>query len=196
MQSLTIPNPTLTQTLDLSTRKDQLNKSFTYVSSKPFHPGWNKIPGIQVEDGLITITPRNYFTKFEDPVWDYVPWDIVQAHWDEISETPEFVLEQVCLNFIRKQKRTTDDPRLILKNAEQVYSYIYNEERIFATPDLSEMVTSQDIQILRECSILCSLNKVDLDVHISNIGQAWFFVQCSRTVYDLNKEEHQINTLY
>lgn len=163
--------------------------------SNPFHQGWNRLPGLTVTDDLVIIDPHAYFERLEDPTWRYVPWEVVQAHWNDLSETGEVALEQACLSFIREHVQTTDDPAVILTNADAVYSYLFDEARLSQYEELP--VEGGDLRVLRESSILCALNKVSVSGRIANIGPAWYFAQCARVVYDLSaKDEARVDELF
>jgi hypothetical protein len=61
---------------------------------------------------------------------------------------------------------------------------------------LSE-VSAADLRVLRESSILCALNKVDLAGHITITGPAWYFAQCARVVFDLDRaSEMRVDELF
>ena len=169
---------------------------FTFIPKAEFHPGWNKITGVTLEDGQLSIDPHQYFIRFEDPSWTYVPWSIVQGHWSEIRETPDTALEQAAVQFIAANRRTTSDPVVVMRNAEAVYSYLYDHERLAMYDDLED-VTAADLRVLRECSILCALNRAALNGRITVIGPAWYFAQCARTVFSLDRtSEIRVDELF
>lgn len=168
----------------------------TFSPKVGFHPGWNKISGLSVVDGQLTIDPMRYFVRCEDPSWTYVPWELVRTCWSEIKETSEQALEQSALQFIAKHKHVTRDPLVVLTNAEAVYSYVFDRERLAMYDDLRDVSTA-DLRILRESSILCALNKVDLTGRITVIGPAWYFAQCARTVFELDQiDESRVDELF
>lgn len=164
------------------------NTSITFYPKIPFHNGWNKIHGLSVRDENLTINLGEYFERLEDPTWTYVPWEKVQNAWDILVESPEIALEQACLTYILQNSEITSDPNVVLSNAENVYSYLFDETRIKEHEDL-QSVTPKALRVLRESSILCALNKVDAAGHICNIGPAWYFAQCSELVYSLTSAE-------
>ncbi len=88
-------------------------------STRAFSPGWNKIPGIRV-DGNNLAVGSSYFLRREDKVWNYVPWEVVRASWDEITEDADQALEQSALFFIKRHSVATDNLGDILENAERV----------------------------------------------------------------------------
>ena len=162
----------------------------SFTPKRSFHAGWGKIPGIELIGPEIQIAPEQYFERYEDPSWNYVPWETVQAHWSELSETPDRAIEQACLEFIRKHAQQSSDAAIILGNAEKVYSFVYNESILKEIQDLDH-VTANDLRVLRESSILCALNKVNLSGRITNIGPAWYFAQCARMVFGLSAADEQ-----
>jgi hypothetical protein len=170
-------------------------KPIVYRSQHAFHHGWNNIPGLAVEGHRLVIEPGDYFERFEEPWWHFVPWREVQARWEALEETAHKSLEQCCLEFIEENKLWTEDPAQVLANAEAVYSFVFDEGRLKAMPDVT--FESNDLRILRESSVLCALNKVDLTGHITNIGPAWYFAQTARKVYGLtNREEIRVDELF
>jgi hypothetical protein len=162
----------------------------SFTPQRQFHIGWERVSGIKLIGDAIQITPTQYFERFEDPSWTYVPWETVQAHWTELSETPDMAIEQACLQFIRKHSQQSRDASVILENAEKVYSFVFNESLLHEIEDLDH-VTANDLRVLRESSILCALNKVALNGRITNIGPAWYFAQCARLVYGLSATDEQ-----
>jgi len=164
------------------------NTNVAFYPKIPFYDGWNKIQGLTVRDGNLIINMGEYFERLEDPTWTYVPWGKVQKAWDILVESPEIALEQACLTYISQNSEITTDPNVVLSNAENVYSYLFNEDRIKEHEDL-QSVTPKALRVLRESSILCALNKVDTTGHICNIGPAWYFAQCSELVYSLTSAE-------
>jgi hypothetical protein len=156
-----------------------------FFPKEPFHAGWNSIAGLCVDQGALTIDADTYFIRREEATWTYVPWELVQASWYDIRETIDTALEQTALRFIADNRRVTSDAAVVLQNAEQVYSYLFNKERLTAYDDLSD-VSEDDLRILRESSILCSLNKVALNGRITVIGPAWYFAQCARKVFNID----------
>jgi len=168
----------------------------TFTPKRSFHSGWGRIAGIELIGPAIRITPEQYFERYEDPSWNYVPWETVEANWSKLSETPERAIEQACLEFIREHAHQTSDPAVILENAEKVYSFVFNESILNEIQDLDH-VTPNDLRVLRESSILCALNKVNLSGRITNIGPAWYFAQCARTVFGLSSaDEKRVDELF
>jgi hypothetical protein len=162
----------------------------------PFHEGWNKVNGLSTLNGNLAINTEQYFERLEDPSWTFVPWDKVMEAWDSLEESNTSALEQTCLNFISQNSEVTFDPAVALGNAERVYSFLFNEERIRKHEDLHR-VTPEMLRVLRESSILCALNKVNASGHICNIGPAWYFAQCSELVYSLSASEaSQVDELF
>lgn len=167
-----------------------------FLPESPFHEGWNKIRGISVENGNLTINMNEYFERLENPLWTFVPWNKVADVWDVLIESESTALEQICLTFISQNAEITTDPTVILSNAEKVYSFLFDENRIKEHEDL-QSVTPKALRVLRESSILCALNKVDASGHICNIGSAWYFAQCSELVYSLTTSEAaQVDELF
>ena len=168
----------------------------TYKPAQAFHRGWNQVAGMSVSEAGIEIDPDLYFIRFEQPTWSYVPWDVVQTAWHDIKETGTVALEQAALNFIVANRRITNDPSVVLRNADLVYSYLFDQARLSAFDDLSD-VSANDLRVLRESSILCALNKVGLDGRITVIGPAWYFAQCARKVFGLDRvAEMRVDELF
>lgn len=173
-----------------------LGRTVTFRPATTFHAGWNKIAGLRVENGVLNIDRDVYFIRAEEETWSYVPWEMVQERWSEIQETADKALEQAALEFIAIHRRTTRDPAVILRNAEQVYKFLYDPDRLATFDDLRD-VSSEDLRILREASILCALNKVARSGRITVIGPAWYFAQCARLVFDLDREaEIRVDELF
>jgi len=172
------------------------SRTITFRPAAPFHEGWNKIPGLTVSDDVLTIDRDQYFIRFEDESWSYIPWAAARQGWSEIEETSEKALEQSALEFIARNRITTRDPAVILRNAEAAYSFLYDPQRLAAYDDLRD-VSADDFRILRECSILCALNKVARNGRITVIGPAWYFAQCARTVFELDRDaEVRVDELF
>jgi hypothetical protein len=171
----------LLQTIDSGALFEPIVKVRT---ASAFHHGWNRIPGIRVDGDDLEIT-LEYFIRREDVLWDYVPWEVVQAYWGEIGESEDFALEQSALAFIRRHKISTDRLETVLENAEKVYSFLFDSTRLAAHEDLRS-VSDADLRVLRESSTLCAINRVNTAGRITTIGPAWYFAQCARVVYGLD----------
>lgn len=171
--------------LSLTIDNEALSEPIVKVrTASAFHHGWNRIPGIRVDGVELEISPE-YFIRREDAFWEYVPWEIVQAHWDEIGESKDFALEQSALAFIKRHKISTNRLDAVLENAEKVYSFLFDGLRIAEHEDL-RTVSDADLRVLRESSTLCALNRVNAAGRITTIGPAWYFAQCARIVYGLD----------
>ena len=173
-----------------------LPETIAFRAAAPFHPGWNKIAGLSIDNDVLKIDRATYFIRSEEDSWSYVPWEVAQRGWSEIQETPNKALEQSALEFIARHRVITRDPAVILRNAEAVYGFLYAPSRLATHEDLRD-VNADDLRILREASILCALNKVARNGRITVIGPAWYFAQCARLVFDLDREaELRVDELF
>lgn len=160
----------------------------------PFSPGWNRLPGLTVEDNQLTLT-GDFFLRCESPSWLLCDWDLVRREVLPLTESADAALEQQVLDFVRTHGRWTHDPDEVLQTAWQVYSYLFREEHL-ADPGLS-WATPQMLTALRECATLMALNKVEENGQISNVNHAWMFGAAVTVVYDFTDEEaEQVDELY
>ncbi|MCP5197404.1 MAG: hypothetical protein H6974_11565 [Gammaproteobacteria bacterium] len=167
----------------------------TFSARISLDPRWNRVPGISVQEDKITIDTAKYFYRYENPVWRMIEWETVLQYWPFLRETSEKSLEQCCLEFINCHSKITQNPSIVLQNAEKVYAFLFDEQR----PDISDIpfLTSKLLTVLRETSTLMALNRVEADGHASNVGPAWFFPVCSQKVFDLtNDESDHVDELY
>nr|MDT0664809.1 hypothetical protein [Micromonospora sp. DSM 115978] len=151
---------------------------------------------MSVSGTTLTIDPAEYFFRKSDrPEWTLVDWDLVVEKLLEVSETDEVAVEQQALDFVRAYGQRTTDPTAVLKTADRVYGYLFDESRLGnAAPD---GVTANDLRILRESATIAALNRVHLTGDIEDIGPAWFFAATAQTVYDLDEAAaERIDDLY
>jgi len=163
----------------------------------PFTPTWNRVPGVEVSGHQLRIEPDDYFFRYGSPSWRVCDWELVEREVLAARETSESSIEQIVLDFIRKNGRSTSDPTDVLHIAEQMYSYLFRDDYL-AEPDLKAMgVTHRHLTMLREMGIVMALNKVELTGNISIVGPAWFFPVCSEVVYGLSEQEgRELDELY
>lgn len=139
--------------------------------------------------------PTFFFWRYDDPIWNYIEWDIVKANWDSLDGDSDTTTEQKCLEFVKRHATVTTDPSKILSVASKLYENLFNftPRSLLAFPSINE----SHVDILREMSILMSLNKVSQDGLIQNVSPAWFFPIACKRVFDLSKQEAEdIDNLY
>jgi hypothetical protein len=156
------------------------------VAQVKLDPCWDRVPGVSTSSTSVNIDLDKYFFRYEESSWRIVDWSKVQEAWASLSETDECTLDQQCLNFVQRESRETKDGAEVLKNAAEVYNFIFDENRI----DLSVIpfAKPEHLQILREMSIMMALNRVSKNGIIKNIGPAWFFADCAQQVYGLSDQ--------
>jgi hypothetical protein len=164
---------------------------------EPLSDGWKKVPGITIDGTTVMIDPAQFFFRYESPSWKVCDWDGVKKNMISAAETTNEALEQQTLQYVRDHAESTSDAAIVLKTAEQLYGYIFRDEHL-EDPDIQSMgVTRDHLRMLREMGTMMSLNRVELDGHISNVSPAWFFPVCSGKVYGLNQEEMEfLDELY
>lgn len=151
-----------------------------------FHPGWNKITGVTVEGTRLTIDPGTYFFS-QDPgvTWVLCDWVTVQADLLKARETSQTAIEQCALDHVREHGRSTREPAEVLKNAWEVYAYLFRDD-LLEDPGLARL-PKQMPRMLRECATLMALNRVNVDGEIPQVGPAWMIAAVAAVVYDLDE---------
>lgn len=161
----------------------------------PLSSGWNRIPGLEVDDGQVTIDPQQYFFRYENPTWILCDWDSVKEELLGTGETTEHALEQRVMDFVHRHGQRTDDPAAVLWTAWQVYEHIFREEHL-DDPGLA-WVTPKMLTMLKECATLMSLNRVDLNGRISNVGPAWMIAAAAAVAFGLSDAKaEELDELY
>lgn len=155
-----------------------------------FDPRWNRLPGITVDGKHVTIDPAEYFFRFENSSWLVIDWQIVKNGLLIAEETQAAAVEQMALDFVMANGRSTGDAGEVLAIAWQVYSYLFRDEHLI-TLGLPNF-TADHLVMLRQAATFMALNKVELDGHISNIGPCWFFPSATGVVFDLSEADGQI----
>ncbi|TDC22866.1 hypothetical protein E1265_14440 [Streptomyces sp. 8K308] len=150
-----------------------------------FDPRWSRLPGITVEDRRLTITPSEYFFRFDSASWLVCDWSLVRDRLLDVDETAEAALEQTALEFIRTHGRSTTDAAEVLSIAFEVYSYLFRDA-LLPVGGL-ERIGPGELRMLREAATLMALNKVEPDGAISNVGPCWFFPAATSVVFDLDE---------
>ncbi|MFE7457927.1 hypothetical protein [Streptomyces sp. NPDC057554] len=160
------------------------NKRIAVELPQPFDPRWSRLPGIRVQDRLLTIDTDTYFFRFESPSWLIADWSLVESQLLPVEETMESAVEQIALDFIKKHAAPTSEPARVLSVAYEVYAYLFRDEHLrgIELPG----ITSEHLRMLREAATLMALNKVELDGHISNVGPCWFFPAATSVVFGLD----------
>lgn len=150
-----------------------------------FDSRWNRIPGITVADDRVRLDPDAYFFRLESATWTVIDWDKVAAEFLPVDETPESAVEQLALEYIAHNARTTGDLAEVLRIAWRVYRFLFRDEHL---PSLGlDGVTADHLRMLAEVSTFTALNKVERDGHISVVGPCWFFADTLQVVYDLEE---------
>lgn len=152
-----------------------------------FDPGWNRIPGITVAGKFVTIDPQQYFFKLTDFSWLVIDWADVARDMLGAVETPEVSLEQIALDYIKVNARSTTDAAKVLAIGYEVYRYLFRAEHL-ADLGMPE-VTEDHLRMLRQAGTFMALNKVEPTGDIANIGPTWFFNSTTRAVFDLSDSE-------
>jgi hypothetical protein len=123
-------------------------------------------------------------------------WDAVSQSLLPAVETRDVAVEQLALDFVREHGRRTTDPAQVLATAHQVYSWLFRPAQL-DDPGVAAIAGPEHLTMLREVATLMSLNRVELDGHISNVGPCWFFPAAVRVVYGLTKDEGEhVDDLY
>lgn len=60
-------------------------------------PRWSRLPGIEVEGTTVTMSPADYFFRFDDSSWLVTDWEAVRDGLLPVDETAEETIEQVTL---------------------------------------------------------------------------------------------------
>ncbi|PZG21189.1 hypothetical protein C1I98_37205 [Spongiactinospora gelatinilytica] len=171
-------------------------RAFTVAFPEAFTPAWSRIDGITIDGPNLTLDPAAYFFRYDDPSWLVCDWELVRAELldGRQAETPQRAAEQRALEFIHTHGRTTRDPAEVLRIGYQVASFIFRDE-LLEEPGLD--VTPRQLVALREATTIMSLNKVQLDGTISNVGPCWFFPIATSVVFELPEQEaRSLDELY
>lgn len=170
--------------------------AITVELPEAFTPTWSRIDGIVVDGHTLTVEPGAYFYRYENPSWVICPWEKVAAELLPMVETPDVAVEQLALDFVREHGRRTGDAAEVLATAHQVYSWLFRTEQL-GDPGVAAITTREHLVMLREAATLMSVNRVELDGHISNVGPCWFFPAAIRVVYGLTEEQGEhVDDLY
>jgi hypothetical protein len=153
----------------------------------PLDPRWSRLPGIAVDGSTVTISPDDYFFRFDSCSWLVTNWDVVCDELLSVTETAEEAIEQAALEFIRA--RVTTDPAEVLRIAWHVYSYLFRDE-LLPIAGL-EQVGPAELRMLREAGVFMALNKVRDNGSIANVGPCWFFSAATGVVFDLDEDAGQ-----
>ncbi len=168
---------------------------FSVELPEAFTENWNRIDGITVEGNRITVDPKTYFFRYENPTWLLADWDLVVAELLSVRDTTDLTVEQRALDFVKVHGRRTNDPAEVLATGYQVAARLFREEYL-ADPGLDH-VTAAQLKALREATTIMALNRVELDGHISNVGPCWFFPVVTGVVYQFTEAEGQaLDELY
>ncbi|NRQ39383.1 hypothetical protein HII36_47305 [Nonomuraea sp. NN258] len=177
-----------------TTSSDRALAPFSVELGEEFTPAWNRIDGITVEGKRVTIDPRRYFFRLENPTWRVIAWEKVRDELLIANEGTEVAVEQLALDFIRAHAEQTSEPARVLEIGYQVAAHLFREEYL-DEPGLN--VTPTMLKALREATAIMALNKVELDGHISNVGPCWFFPIATEVVYGLpHHEAEALDELY
>ncbi|WP_051110482.1 hypothetical protein [Longispora albida] len=161
----------------------------------PFTREWNRVAGVAVDGHKLTINPAEFFFRYNNPSWLLCEWDKVTAELLTATETDAVTIEQMVLDFVKANGRTTDDPAEVLHAAHSVYAHMFRAEHL-DNPEL-DFATPKTLVMLRELGTLMALNRVELDGTISNASPAWMLCATARVVYDLDEHEaHVLDELY
>jgi hypothetical protein len=136
-------------------------------------PRWSRLPGISVDGSTVTISPADYFFRFDSASWLVTGWETVRDGLLPVTETAEEAIEQAALEFIRANARVTTDPADVLTIAWHVYSYLFRDE-LLPVAGLDQ-IGPEELRMLREAATFMALNKVRDDGSIANVGPCWFF---------------------
>ncbi len=197
-----LAHATLSEAIPIFLKEEQVTEQATHNLitvdfEEPLSDGWKKVPGVTIDGTTVTIDPEQYFFRYENASWKVCDWEGVKNNVLNAAETADEALEQQTLQYVRDNAKSTKDAAIVLKTAEQLYSYIFRDEHL-DDPDIKSMgVTREHLRMLREMGTMMALNRVELDGHISNVGPAWFFPVCSGKVYNLDQEQMEfIDELY
>lgn len=157
-----------------------------------FHQGWNNLPGVTVTGREITIDPATHFFRYENPTWLLCDWEGVARDLMGEQESADAALEQIVLDYIKKNSRSTNDPAEVLATAYQIYSYLFRDEHL-TDPAIAAMgITRAHLRMLAEMGTMMALNRVELDGKISNVGPTWMFAEACKVVYGIDGHEAEV----
>jgi outer membrane murein-binding lipoprotein Lpp len=157
------------------------------TAALPVDPRWSRLPGIEADGRTVTISPADYFFRFESCSWLVADWQAVRDELLPVTETAQEAIEQATLEFIRANARITTDPAEVLSIAWQVYSWLFRDE-LLPVAGL-EQVGPAELRMLREAATFMALNKVRDDGSIANVGPCWFFPAATGVVFGLDDEK-------
>lgn len=155
----------------------------------PLDPRWGRLPGIDVDGRIITISPADYFFRFESCSWLVTDWETVRDGLLPVTETAAEAIEQVTLKFIQAHARVSTDPAEVLRIAWHVYASLFRDELlpIAGLPSIG----LAELRMLREAATFMALNRVRPDGSIANVGPCWFFPAATGVVFDLDEQAGQ-----
>jgi hypothetical protein len=157
-------------------------------------PRWSRLPGVSVDGPAVTISPADYFFRFDSRSWLVADWEAVRDCLLPVTETAEEAIEQVALEFIRANARVTTDPAEVLTIAWHVYSYLFRDE-LLPVAGL-EQFGREELRMLREAATFMALNKVRDDGSIANVGPCSFFPAATGIVFDLEEAGQMLDEVY
>ncbi|WP_344971734.1 hypothetical protein [Salinactinospora qingdaonensis] len=143
------------------------------------------MPGITVDGRIIRLAPQEYFFRQQARTWKLIDWEKVTAELLPVEETSVTSIEQITLDYITDNARTTENPAEVLATAWRVYSYLFRAEY---APTLGlDGITEAHLRMLAEVSTFTALNKVEQDGRITNVGPCWFFADAAQVVFELDE---------
>ncbi|MFC4335227.1 hypothetical protein [Salininema proteolyticum] len=168
-------------------------KAAPFTAELPsFTSTWNRMNGIAVTTdqvtgrARVTIDPNEWFFRYENPQWVLCDWEQIKADLLVQVEKSDIAIEQVALDYVAANRRETTDPVEVLNHAWEVYDYLFRDD-LLDDPELAS-VPEGATTMLRECSVLMALNRVDEDGHISIASPAWMLCKAMEVVYDLDEK--------
>lgn len=163
----------------------------------PLSPGWNRIPGIQVNGTSVRIEPAEFFFEYREPHWLLCDWDEVQLELLGRVETSSATYEQRVSDFVTARGCRTEDGGEVLRVADRVYAHLFRAGQLDDPGVRALGVDESHLDILREMGTVMALNRVELDGQLSVVSPAWFFPVCSKKVFDLDDRTTElIDELY
>lgn len=156
-----------------------------------FHPGWAKLPGVSIDGTTLTIDPDQYFFRYDNPSWLVCDWGRVCSDLLGAHESGNAAMEQLALDYVKANARTTHDPAEVLTIAWQAYSFLFREEHLEGS-DLPSGVTADHLRMLTEMATMMALNRVEQSGDITNIGPAWMFAEAVKVAYGIDDAEAEL----
>ncbi|WP_211240439.1 hypothetical protein [Haloglycomyces albus] len=157
-----------------------------------FTTTWNRLDGIAVTadevtgNARVTIDPDKWFFRYENPQWILCDWDQVRDDLLPQIEKPGVAIEQIALDYVAANGRETTNPVEVLTHAWNVYDHLFCDD-LLDDPEL-DWIPTEAPTMLRECSVLMALNRVNEDGHIANASPAWMLCKAMEVVYDLDEK--------